>query len=309
MNIKIGTRSSALALWQANHVAQLLQKQYPDCTVELVEMSTRGDRILDKPLASIGGKGLFTEELEKAMLDGSIDMAVHSLKDMPTDLPEGLILGAFTKREEPWDVLVSPKYKTVENLPKGAIVGSSSLRRQAQLLRMRPDLQIKPLRGNVNTRLQKLLDGEYDAIVLAYAGLHRLGLGEYITEVFDVDTMIPAVGQGALAIECVKGSPMEELLKPLQDKETTAAVEAERSFLRHCHGSCQVPIGVFAKCEKENLKIHGLISDLQGENVYEGVLSVPMHEAEKGGITLAEQLFSDGAMAIIEELSQEGILR
>lgn len=308
MNIKIGTRSSALALWQARHVAQLLQEQYENCTVELVEMSTKGDRILDKPLAKIGGKGLFTEELEKAMLAGDIDLAVHSLKDMPTELPDNLILGAFTKREDPWDVLVSPKYKTVENLPQGAVVGSSSLRRQAQLLRLRPDLVIKPLRGNVNTRLQKVIDGEYDAIVLAYAGLTRLGLGEHITEIFDMDTMIPAVGQGALAIECVKGSAMEELIKPLQDEETTAAVKAERSFLRHCNGSCQVPIGVFARCEGDELILHGLISDLEGRTVYEGVMTAPMDAAEETGVALAEQLFEDGARAIVDALAEEGIL-
>ena len=196
--IKIGTRKSALALWQAEYVGSELKRLYPHITVELVHFDTKGDQILEKPLAEIGGKGLFTAELEAAMHNGDIDLAVHSLKDMPTDLPEGLVLGAISKREEPYDALVSPKYKTLDQLPEGARVGTSSLRRQAQLLHVRPDLQISVLRGNVQTRLRKLEDENLDAIVLAQAGLKRLELGERITQTFTADEMIPAVGQGAL---------------------------------------------------------------------------------------------------------------
>lgn len=307
MKFRIGTRSSQLALWQAEHVADLLRTHYPQCEVELVKMSTKGDRILEKTLAEIGGKGLFTEELEQAMLEGKIDLAVHSLKDMPTDLPAGLTIAAYTKREVAEDAFVSHKYKSIDELPKGAKVGTSSLRRQAQLLRMRPDLRIETLRGNVNTRLSKLAD--FDAIILARAGLKRLGLEAHIASVFDVEHMIPAVGQGVLGIECVAGSAMEELLKPLQDQDAYYAVQAERSFLRTCNGGCQVPIGVHATRKEDDLRIHGLIASCDGSEVYEGVLYVPLEEAERGGRELAESLFADGAEQLMEELAQEGILK
>ncbi|MBS4914280.1 MAG: hydroxymethylbilane synthase [Veillonella sp.] len=309
-HIRIGTRSSALALWQAEFVAAELKKLYPDCSIELVHHSTKGDRILEKPLAAIGGKGLFTEELEQAMYKKDIDLAVHSLKDMPTDLPEGLTLGAITKRATASDVLVSPKYKTLDNLPQGAKVGTSSLRRQAQLLHQRPDLDIQMLRGNVQTRLRKLEEENFDAIVLAEAGLTRLGLEEYITQVFTVDEMIPAVGQGALAIECRSDDQeMLDMLKPLNDEATRWCTMGERSFLRQLEGGCQVPMGVHGTIHKGQLTIKALISSLDGKNCYEGEMTGPCQTAEIIGKNLAKALYEEGGKHIIEDLIQRGILK
>ena len=260
--IRIGTRSSQLALWQAEFVASELKRLYPNCEVELVHHSTQGDRILEKPLAEIGGKGLFTAELEESMRNGSVDLAVHSLKDMPTDLPEGLTLGAITKREVPCDALISPKYKVLSALPLGAKVGTSSLRRQAQLLHRRPDLKISVLRGNVQTRLRKLDEEGFDAIVLAQAGLKRLGLDDKITQVFTVDEMIPAVGQGALAIECrADDQEMLDMLKPLNDEDTMWITSGERSFLRQLDGGCQVPMGVHGTIHRGQLTLKALTTE------------------------------------------------
>ena len=232
-HIRIGTRKSALALWQAEHISAELQRLYPNITVELVHFNTKGDRILEKPLAQVGGKGLFTAELEEAMHKGDIDIAVHSLKDMPTELPEGLTLGAISAREVPYDALVSPVYKTLDKLPQGARVGTSSLRRQAQLLHVRPDLKVEVIRGNVQTRLSKIETEKLDGVILAQAGLKRLGLDDQITQVFKADEMIPAVGQGALAIECrADDTEMLEMLAPINDEATRYAVEGERSLLR-----------------------------------------------------------------------------
>lgn len=269
-HIRIGTRKSALALWQAEYIKEQLISLYPQCTVELVHFNTKGDTILAKPLAEIGGKGLFTAELEEAMHQGDIDLAVHSLKDMPTDLPRGLMLGAVSKREAPFDALVSPKYKTLDQLPQGAKVGTSSLRRQAQLLHMRPDLDIHTLRGNVQTRLRKLEEEHFDAIVLAQAGLKRLNLDRVITQVFTVDEMIPAVGQGVLAIECRDDD--QEILRMLQgihDQDTKAVIDGERSFLRQLNGGCQVPMGVFGKVDKKQVTLKARIASLDGKDVYE----------------------------------------
>lgn len=274
--IRIGTRSSQLALWQAEFVASELKRLYPNCEVELVHHSTQGDRILEKPLAEIGGKGLFTAELEESMRNGSVDLAVHSLKDMPTDLPEGLTLGAITKREVPCDALISPKYKVLSALPLGAKVGTSSLRRQAQLLHRRPDLKISVLRGNVQTRLRKLDEEGFDAIVLAQAGLKRLGLDDKITQVFTVDEMIPAVGQGALAIECrADDQEMLDMLKPLNDEDTMWITSGERSFLRQLDGGCQVPMGVHGTIHRGQLTLKALIASVDGQNCYEGEMSGP----------------------------------
>ena len=306
--LKIGTRSSQLALWQAEFVKNELERLYPESSVELVTMSTKGDRILEKPLAEIGGKGLFTEELEQAMLNGTIDLAVHSLKDMPTTLPKGLVLGAITKREIPFDALVSPKFGTLDKLPQGARVGTSSLRRQAQLLRLRPDLSILLLRGNVNTRLRKLDEDQYDAIVLAQAGLKRLGFENRITETFTSDTMIPAVGQGALAIECCADSEALTLLEPLNDADTVVAVQAERSFLESLNGGCQVPMGVYGICKKNRLFLHGMIASVDGRRVFDGRLEGAFSEATSLGRRLAESLCEDGAQEIVDELVQKGIL-
>lgn len=307
--IRIGTRQSALAVWQAKHVGELLQRIYPKLQVELVHFDTKGDRILEKPLAAIGGKGLFTAELETAMHERTIDIAVHSLKDMPTDLPEGLVLGAITKREDPCDALVSPTYKTLDKLPQGAIVGTSSLRRQAQLLHMRPDLQIQTLRGNVQTRLRKLEEDHLDAIILASAGLKRLGLADRMTQRLTPEEMIPAVGQGALAVEC--RSDDEEMLGILQhihDEKTYYAVEGERSFLRQLQGGCQVPIGVHGTVVDNQLTLKAIIASLDGKTVYEGELSGPCAKATLLGKHLAMALYNEGGKDIIDALIKEGIV-
>ncbi|MFR1903781.1 MAG: hydroxymethylbilane synthase, partial [Veillonella sp.] len=258
-HIRIGTRKSALALWQAEHISAELQRLYPNITVELVHFNTKGDRILEKPLAQVGGKGLFTAELEEAMHKGDIDIAVHSLKDMPTELPEGLTLGAISAREVPYDALVSPVYKTLDKLPEGARVGTSSLRRQAQLLHVRPDLKVEVIRGNVQTRLSKIETEKLDGVILAQAGLKRLGLDDQITQVFKADEMIPAVGQGALAIECrADDTEMLEMLAPINDEATRYAVEGERSFLRQLNGGCQVPMCVHCTINKGQLTLKAM---------------------------------------------------
>lgn len=308
--IRIGTRSSQLALWQAEFVASELKRLYPNCEVELVHHSTQGDRILEKPLAEIGGKGLFTAELEESMRNGSVDLAVHSLKDMPTDLPEGLTLGAITKREVPCDALISPKYKVLSALPLGAKVGTSSLRRQAQLLHRRPDLKISVLRGNVQTRLRKLDEEGFDAIVLAQAGLKRLGLDDKITQVFTVDEMIPAVGQGALAIECrADDQEMLDMLKPLNDEDTMWITSGERSFLRQLDGGCQVPMGVHGTIHRGQLTLKALIASVNGQNCYEGEMSGPAKSADIIGRNLAKALYEEGGKTIIADLKQRGILK
>ena len=308
--IRIGTRSSALALWQANYVADTLRKHYPQCKVELVHHSTKGDRILEKPLAEIGGKGLFTEELEASMRDGSIDLAVHSLKDMPTELPEDLVLGAITERETPCDALVSPKYKTLDQLPQGAKVGTSSLRRQAQLLNQRPDLQISVLRGNVQTRLNKLETENFDAIVLAEAGLKRLGLESVVTQTFTSDEMIPAVGQGALGIECRKDdTEILDMLSVLHDENTMWATRGERSFLRQLEGGCQVPMGVHGTIYKGQLTLKAISASLDGKNCFEGELSGPKEKADMLGRNLAKALYEEGGKAIIDDLVERGVLK
>ena len=242
--IVIGTRSSKLALWQADYVADCLRKRYPELRAEKKLMTTKGDKILDAPLAKIGGKGLFTKELEQDMLAGGIDIAVHSLKDMPTEVPEGLVISAITERFDPGDAVVSPKYKTLDNLPRGAKVGTSSLRRKAQLLHARPDLQISDLRGNVNTRLEKLEREHFDAIILAVAGLKRLGFADRITEVLPREIVLPAVGQGALAIETREDDrEVRNFIAFLNDEATVACARAERAFLARVEGGCQVPVG------------------------------------------------------------------
>lgn len=291
-------------------MASELKRLHPHCTVELVHHSTKGDRILEKPLAEIGGKGLFTEELEASMRDGSIDIAVHSLKDMPTDLPEDLIIGAITERESPCDALISPKYKTLDQLPEGAKVGTSSLRRQAQLLHERPDLHISVLRGNVQTRLNKLETEGFDAIVLAEAGLKRLGLEHLITQTFTVDEIIPAVGQGALAIECRKNdAEMRAMIEPLNDEATMWATLGERSFLRQLEGGCQVPMGVHGTIHKGQLTMKAIIASLDGKNCFEGELCGPQESAEVIGRNLAKALYEEGGKAILADLVERGVLK
>ena len=301
--ITIGTRASKLALWQAEYIAAEIEKHH-GCRVELRKMTTKGDRILDAPLAKIGGKGLFTKELEQAMLAGEIDLAVHSLKDMPTEVPEGLVIGAITQRLDAGDAFVSVHYRSMEDLPQGAKVGTSSLRRRAQLLAVRPDLTILDLRGNVNTRLAKLDAGEFDAIVLAAAGLKRLGLGERIRTILPRAMILPAVGQGALAIECsADDGRIQEMIDFLRDTEMTAAATAERAFLRRVEGGCQIPVGVYAEVGEGNvLHVEAMIASIDGMRVCRSRSMGTPAEAEKIGIALAEELLDVGGREILKEI-------
>ena len=302
--ITIGTRASKLALWQAEYIAGEIEKQHPACHVELKTMTTKGDRILDAPLAKIGGKGLFTKELEQAMLAGEIDLAVHSLKDMPTEVPEGLVIGAITARLDPGDAFVSVRYKAIEELPQGARVGTSSLRRRAQLLAVRPDLTILDLRGNVNTRLAKLDAGEFDAIVLAAAGLKRLGLGERIRTILPSAMILPAVGQGALAVECrADDLRIRECIDFLRDPHMTAAATAERAFLRRVEGGCQIPVGVYAEVGADNmLHVEAMIASVDGMRVCRSRTMGAIASAEALGISLAEELLDVGGRDILKEI-------
>ena len=301
--IVIGTRSSKLALWQADYVAECLKEEYPGLEVEMKLMTTKGDKILDAPLAKIGGKGLFTKELEQEMLEGGIDLAVHSLKDMPTEVPEGLVIAAITKRADPGDAVVSLKYGHFADLPQGAKVGTSSLRRKAQLLHARPDLNIQDLRGNVNTRLRKLEEENFDAIVLAVAGLTRLGFKDRIAEVMPREIMLPAVGQGALAIEA-RGDDAEilEMLAFLNDEDMVACAKGERAFLAKVEGGCQVPVGVYGSVEEGELQLEAVIASLDGTRLYRDKLTGAKSEAEELGGELAEKLLAAGGLEIMQEL-------
>lgn len=301
--IIIGTRSSKLALWQAEYVKKQLENKYKELKVELKLMTTKGDKILDAPLAKIGGKGLFTKELETAMLAGNIDIAVHSLKDMPTEIPAGLVISAITKRFDAGDAMVSNKYKNLTELPAGAKVGTSSLRRRAQLLHARPDLRIEDLRGNVNTRLSKLDNCEYDAIILAVAGLKRLGFGGRITEVLPKKMVLPAVGQGALAIETRAGDDrIQQLIAFLNDNETVKCAETERAFLARVEGGCQVPVGVYAVIDSGALKAEAVIAAIDGKRLYRDEIIGNPSQASKLGIELADRLLARGGIDIMHEL-------
>lgn len=302
--IIIGTRSSKLALWQAEYVKSRLEEKYPALTVELKLMTTKGDKILDAPLAKIGGKGLFTKELETDMLAGGIDLAVHSLKDMPTEVPDGLVISAITKRFDPGDAVVSPEYQRFDALPLGAKVGTSSLRRKAQLLHVRPDLNICDLRGNVNTRLQKLEDENFDAIILAVAGLKRLGFGERITDVLPKSIVLPAVGQGALAIETrADDAEIRALIDFLNDDETVRCATAERAFLSRVEGGCQVPVGVYATpAEAGQLQVEAVIASLDGSKLYRDKITGQAADAESLGRQLADMLLAKGGLEIMHEL-------
>ena len=301
--IVVGTRGSKLALWQAEHIAGRLRQRYPAAEVALKHILTTGDKITDVPLAKIGGKGLFTKELEKELLAGGIDLAVHSLKDMPTELPPGLVLAAVTERVDPGDALISPKYGTLANLPRGARVGTSSLRRKAQLLAARPDLAIADLRGNLDTRLAKLASRELDAIVLAVAGLTRLGWHDRITEILPHDVCLPAVGQGALAIEARAGDErVLGLLAFLHHAGTAAAVTAERAFLREVEGGCQVPIGVFGRSEGAALVLDAVILSGDGRTKLQDAISGPPEGAEALGRTLARRMYAAGGREILAGL-------
>ncbi|SET19323.1 hydroxymethylbilane synthase [Thalassotalea agarivorans] len=301
--IRIATRKSALAMWQAEYVKAQLEHFHSDIVVELLPMTTKGDIILDTPLAKVGGKGLFVKELEVAMLEGRADIAVHSMKDVPVDFPPGLGLEVICPREDPRDAFVSNDYNTLADLPQGAVVGTSSLRRQCQLRAMRPDLVIKDLRGNVNTRLAKLDNGEYDAIILASAGLIRLEMPERISEYIAPETMLPANGQGAVGIECrVDDETTKALLAPLECQQTRVRVLAERAMNRALEGGCQVPIGSYATLENERLWLRGLVGSIDGDSMLTADVSGDVSEAEQLGLALANELLDAGADKILKEV-------
>jgi len=304
--LRIATRQSPLALWQAEFVKAELEKLHSDLTVELVPMVTRGDKILDTPLAKIGGKGLFVKELEHAMLEKRADIAVHSMKDVPMEFPEGLGLSVICEREDPRDAFVSNTYKRLEDLPQGAKVGTCSLRRQCQLMAKRPDLTILDLRGNVGTRLSKLDEGQYDAIILAAAGLKRLGLHDRIAHEIESDWMLPAGGQGAVGIECrTDDTRVLNYLAPLNHSTTAYRVKAERAVNHHLQGGCQVPIGVYSIISDDQIGIEGLVGKIDGSLIIQHKIEGKVEDAEKLGIQLAEKLLDSGAGEILSALSDE----
>ncbi|TQV72142.1 hydroxymethylbilane synthase [Aliikangiella marina] len=301
--IRIATRKSPLALWQAEFVKAELQKFHPGLKVELVPMSTKGDKILDTPLAKVGGKGLFVKELEVAMLEDRADIAVHSMKDVPMVFPQGLGLAVICEREDPFDALVSNKFNRIDQLPEGAIVGTSSLRRQCQLKAKRPDLQIRDLRGNLGTRLGKLDEGQYDAIILASAGLIRLEMPERIAERIPAEFILPAGGQGAVGIECrLDDQQTLELLAPLNHPSTATRVLAERAVNNRLQGGCQVPIGAFAQLNNEQITIEALVGSLDGNTIIQRSITGDADAAEKLGIEIAESLLSAGADKILQQI-------
>jgi hydroxymethylbilane synthase len=305
-SIRIATRKSPLALWQAGHVASALRRAHADLRVEIVAMRTRGDKILDAPLAKIGGKGLFVKELEQGMLEGRADIAVHSMKDVPVDLPYELHLAVILEREDPRDALVSNRYSSLSDLPAGASVGTSSLRRSCQLAERRPDLRIKPLRGNINTRLSKLDAGDYDAVVLATAGLVRMGFGERIRIRLEPEESLPAIGQGAIGIECRKDDwRVEELLAPLHHAPTADCVIAERALNNRLMGGCQVPIAGHAILDGDGLYLRGLVGTPDGKRILRGECRGPRSQCEELGEELAIQLIEQGAGGILASLREQ----
>ena len=306
--LRIATRESPLAMWQAEYVRKALKHFHPQLKVELLPMTTRGDQILDAPLAKVGGKGLFMKELEVALLEDRADIAVHSMKDVPMLFPEGLTLAVICEREDFRDAFVSNEFAAFESLTKGAIVGSSSLRRQCQLKSLRPDIKIKDLRGNVNTRLRKLDEGEYDAVILAAAGLKRLGMSGRITACLDTDTCLPAGGQGAVGIECREDdSEILDLINPLGHRETTLSVNAERSMNTRLNGGCQVPIACLAELigegANETLFIRGLVGEIDGSRLLHSAISGPASQGKTLGEAVAEDLLSQGADEILSKLN------
>ncbi|UFH49254.1 hydroxymethylbilane synthase [Pseudomonas sp. KNUC1026] len=305
--LRIATRQSALALWQAEYVKERLQQAHPGLVVTLVPMVSRGDKLLDSPLAKIGGKGLFVKELENALLEGAADIAVHSMKDVPMDFPEGLGLFCICEREDPRDAFVSNTYDSLHALPPGSVVGTSSLRRQAQLLAARPDLSVRFLRGNVNTRLAKLDAGEYDAIILAAAGLIRLGLGERIRSNLSVEASLPAGGQGAVGIECrTADADLHALLEPLHHLPTAVCVTAERAMNKALNGGCQVPIASYAVLEAGELWLRGLVGDPSGKRLLQANARAPQEQAQALGERIAQALVEQGAGEILAAVYGQG---
>jgi len=301
--LRIATRKSQLALWQAEYVKAELQQAHPGLAVELVAMTSRGDKLLDAPLSKVGGKGLFVKELETALLNGDADIAVHSMKDVPMEFPAGLELGVICPREDPRDALVSNQYESLQQLPAGSIVGTSSLRRECQLRSIRPDLVINFLRGNVNTRLAKLDAGEYDAIILASAGLIRLGMGERISEPLSTDVSLPAGGQGAVGIELrIDDERIAELIRPLHHEPTARCVSAERALNIRLQGGCQVPIAAFAEYTEAgqgHIQLRGLVGRTDGSEILRAEAHAPDTDAEALGVAVAEDLLRQGAAEIL----------
>jgi len=304
--LRIATRKSPLALWQAHYVSNMLQHHHPELKVELVTMTTQGDKILDTPLAKVGGKGLFVKELETGMLEGRADIAVHSMKDVPVEFPTGLHLAVICEREDPRDAFVSNTFSSLDDLPEGARLGTSSLRRQSQIAAIRPDLKIIDLRGNVNTRLKKLDEGEYDAIILAAAGLKRLEFEDRITQFIGTDVCLPAIGQGAVGIECRSDDTrVHNLIAPLNDNKTQIRVLAERAMNQRLQGGCQVPIAGYAEFEHGLIMLRGLVGQVDGQKIIRGDIAGPPENAEELGVVLAEDLLSRGADKILNELYAE----
>lgn len=298
----IGSRGSALAMWQTNHVAELLRNRF-GVETEIIRIKTTGDKILDSPLAKIGSKGLFVKEIEIALQEKRIDLAVHSAKDVPTETPAGLVIAAFLEREDPRDALISKDGTGLAGLPQGAVVGTSSLRRRAQLLHYRPDLRLVDVRGNVDTRLRKMNEGQFDAVILARAGLKRMGHEQDITEVISTEIMLPAVGQGSIAVEC--RSDDEQILQMLAEinhPETGLAVRAERALMRELEGGCQVPIGAHARMENGRLVMDGMIASLDGKIMIRDRIEGSPEDAESLGRELARRLYEAGGGEILEEI-------
>lgn len=303
MKLRIATRRSPLALWQARHVAAELTAHDPELEVELVEMVTQGDKILDQALSKVGGKDLFVKEIEQALIDGSADVAVHSLKDMPTKLPEGLTISAHPPREDPRDAWVSKRWSRFFDVPEGGRIGTSSLRRSAQLLRHRPDLKIEVLRGNVQTRLARMEERGLDGTLLAHAGLVRLGMASAVSDVFPTDVLLPAVGQGILAVEVrADDEATWARCRALDDGPSRAAATAERCFLDELQGGCQVPIGGHATVEGGQLELVGMVCSLDGKTVHQGIRNGPVADAEALGRSLAQELLGQGADVILRAL-------
>ncbi|HCY86832.1 MAG TPA: hydroxymethylbilane synthase [Desulfobacteraceae bacterium] len=304
-HVRIGTRGSQLALWQANHVKSCIEDAFPDITVEIITIKTTGDRITDRPLAAVGGKGLFVKEIEAALLEERVDLAVHSMKDMPGELPPGLVIGAIPERENPFDVMISREGKVLADYPQNAVIGTSSLRRGSQLKHARPDLTIRSIRGNLDTRLKKLKSGDYDAIVLAAAGLRRLGQAEEITEYLSETTMVPAVGQGALCIETRENDlEMAPIMDALDHGPTRVCVEGERAFLKQVEGSCHIPVACFGKIqEDESVLLTAVVASEDGQDVIKEKITASATEVEAKGRELAEQLLANGGKRILETLN------
>ncbi len=303
-NIRIGTRGSQLALWQANFIKSEIERLFPDCDVELKIIKTTGDRITDRPLAMIGGKGLFVKEIEAALLNNTIDLAVHSMKDMPGELPKGLIIGAIPKRENPFDVLISKNKCLLSDYKKGAKIGTSSLRRASQIKHVRPDVVIESIRGNLDTRIKKLKAGNYDAIVLAAAGLRRLGQESEITQYLDESDMIPAVGQGALCIETRENDHnIALIMERLNHHDTWICVTGERAFLKQIEGSCHIPVACFGKIIDNEVVLTAVVASVDGKELIKEQIVSPMDKVKRNGQVLADQVLEKGGKKILESLN------